>query len=711
MRLILALILITLTPVYTQAEEMTWIMEVEEDPHETKEYIETYHPLVKVEYVYDTLMQALAVTGKQRHIKSLHEESFVKKMTPVQVYSVPQAEQKQEDDLHPERARYHPNHLPFTGKGVKVGVIDTGIDHQHPDLEKSYHGGFDLVDFDDDPMETTQEEGMPTLHGTHVSGIIAGNGTMQGVAPEADLYAYRALGPGGSGTTAQVIAALEQAVKDDMDIINMSLGSETNSPDDPMTRAVNKAVDLGKILVVANGNSGPEDWTVGSPATSEKAISVGAAITSQKVAQVFTKEEQLIPVRQLPLSEKWDLSRDQPLVSPNSIEELEETIHDRVVLIRKGETPYYELIQQLNEKGVTAAIIYSHPEDDPNEWEWIEAPFPTAYVTEEEADQLIQGDDWLKTKYQTIKNALAPFSSRGPVASSWTIKPDLIAPGVEIVSTVPDGYASLQGTSMASPYVAGVTALLKQAYPHDTPDQLKARLLTSTELFTIGDEELSPSEQGTGFIDMNKALMQNFTIDRNRLNFGKVEDGLKEVEQTITITNHDNEPLTVTWNIPRRENGIVWDLPLNSTIGPLERRKFTIGASINSKRAERGTQEGYIEVGLNQQEKHLPYLFINETSDYPRITGMELDMAPFQMEHLTLRFYVNEKLDALSVTLIDPKHLHAQELFTQENMAKGVFEKEFEINDLPKGEYKVVFKIEQEGEILFEEKEIYLPEF
>ncbi|WP_054754782.1 S8 family serine peptidase [Piscibacillus salipiscarius] len=323
----------------------------------------------------------------------------------------------------------------------------------------------------------------------------------------------------------------------------------------------------------------------------------------------------------------------------------------------------------------------------------------------------MQGDGWLKTNYQTIRNALAPFSSRGPVASSWTIKPDLIAPGVEIVSTVPEGYASLQGTSMASPYVAGVTALLKQAYPHDTPEQIKARLLSSTDLFKMGEEELSPSEQGTGFINMNKALTQSYIIDHNRLNFGKIEKGLKKVDQTITIKNLSRKPLDIKWNIPKRENGIVWDLPLNSTIGPNEKRRFKVGAQINSRRTEKGTREGYIEVSLNQQQKHLPYLFINETSDYPRITGMELDMAPFQTEHLTLRFYVNEPIEKLTATLIDPKDLHAQPLFTQENVSKGVFEKEFKISDLPEGEYKVVFEMTQDDETLYEEKEIYLPEF
>src|SRR5699024_8123060 len=75
----------------------------------------------------------------------------------------------------------------YTGKGVTVGVIDTGIQYDHPDLKKNYVGGYDVVDFDDDPMETTEEEGMPTIHGTHVAGIIGANGLLQGVALDADI--------------------------------------------------------------------------------------------------------------------------------------------------------------------------------------------------------------------------------------------------------------------------------------------------------------------------------------------------------------------------------------------------------------------------------------------------------------------------------------------------------------------------------------------
>jgi subtilisin family serine protease len=109
----------------------------------------------------------------------------------------------------------------LTGKGLKIGVIDTGIDYNHPDLKEAYKGGYDFVDNDEDLMETTYNDwkngkykpefsmghSYYTEHGTHVSGIIAGQGTndsdyaTKGVAPDADIYGYRVLGPYGSGTT------------------------------------------------------------------------------------------------------------------------------------------------------------------------------------------------------------------------------------------------------------------------------------------------------------------------------------------------------------------------------------------------------------------------------------------------------------------------------------------------------------------------------
>ncbi|WP_446676497.1 S8 family serine peptidase [Paenibacillus taichungensis] len=203
----------------------------------------------------------------------------------------------------------------ITGKGIKVGVLDTGIDYNHPDLTGAYKGyrahagedpkqvdpatvkGWDFIDNDADPMETTyedwensgyKEQGVSaeeyyTSHGTHVSGTIAGQAkndvgyAVKGVAPDADLYVYRVLGPGGSGETSGIIAAIEKAIKDEIDVINLSLGAATNDPLDPSSIALNNAMLQGVVSMVAAGNDGPNEGTLGSPGASALAITIGAS--------------------------------------------------------------------------------------------------------------------------------------------------------------------------------------------------------------------------------------------------------------------------------------------------------------------------------------------------------------------------------------------------------------------------------------------------
>ncbi|MGM8215017.1 S8 family serine peptidase [Bacillaceae bacterium W0354] len=709
-KVILILFIMFSTPYLAHAEDSTWIIEVDRDPHEVKYYIEAYYPLLEVEYVYDTILKALAVTGSNRHIEKLHKEQFIKSINAAQTYVVPNSINNSESNLK-KSVNYHPIDSNYTGKGIKVGVIDTGIDYNHPDLTKNFKGGFDVVDFDKDPMETSAEEGIPTIHGTHVAGIIASDGKIRGVAPDAEIYAYRALGPGGSGSSAQVMAAIEQAVKDGMDIINMSLGSTVNSPDDPMTKAVNRAIELGTTVVVANGNSGPDGWTVGSPATSDDAISVGASIKTQHLPQLSLANNQKIDIRSIPLSKPWNFKKDYPIETPTTLEDIQPSIHDRIILIEKGSESYRKIIQTIDEKGATAVIIYSDASDDPNEWEWTEAAFPVIFVTDREAKLIKQNGYWLETTYQTITDEVAPFSSRGPVTSTWQIKPDLLAPGVDILSTIPNGYASLQGTSMAAPYITGVLALLKEAHPNESPKQLKDRLLSTADLFVKKEEseELPPSIQGNGHVNVKNAIKTKFTISNNRLHFGKIEGNENVVKDQITITNHGDEPLTVSFNYPKRQKGVTWILPFTESILPNEEKTFDIEGILQHGFLEEGLFEGYLTVNLNGEEHHLSYLMMHETANYPRIAGLEMEMAPFQNEQIKLRLYIPENIDELSINLFDHNNIHVMEILSEKEVKKGYLEKQLLLKNLPSGEFQAVISAVQDGEQYTKITEIYFP--
>ncbi|MBW2966099.1 S8 family serine peptidase, partial [Candidatus Woesearchaeota archaeon] len=145
-------------------------------------------------------------------------------------------------------------------------------------------GGYDFVNNDNNPMD---DQG----HGTHCAGIAAGNGTLKGVAPDAKIYAYKVLSSGGGGYSDWIIAGIERAVdpnqdtdfSDHVDIISMSLGGY-GDPDDPMSQAVDTAVNNGVVAVIAAGNLGPGYQTIGSPGTARKAITVGASDKTDNIA-------------------------------------------------------------------------------------------------------------------------------------------------------------------------------------------------------------------------------------------------------------------------------------------------------------------------------------------------------------------------------------------------------------------------------------------
>lgn len=323
-----------------------------------------------------------------------------------------------------------------TGRGVRVAIIDTGIDYTHPDLGGGFGpgykvaGGYDFVNNDFDPRDDNG-------HGTHVAGIVAANGRLKGVAPDARLVAYKVLGADGGGKSSDIIAAIERAANPDgnpatddaVDVINLSLGGPGDA-DGPDSQAVDAAVALGVVVVAAAGNSGPAYQTVGAPGVARQALTVGA-------------------------SDKHD--------------------------------------------------------------------------------------------------ELAAFSSRGPLPGSWAIKPDVLAPGVAITSTVPvtgplghpGGYENLSGTSMATPHVAGSAALLEQLHPDWAPGQIKTALMN-----TALDLGLGVYDQGAGRIQVDRAATTPLLVSPASLTFGlPLLTGDNPATATLTVTNVSTATITATASI------------------------------------------------------------------------------------------------------------------------------------------------------------------
>lgn len=695
------------------------IIEVDGDPNEHKKYIEDNHPFIEIISVYETLFNGIALQGKPDNLAKMESLDFIKAIHSVQTYESDAYPIPSLTDADNENLVY-PNELnttDYTGEGVKVGVIDTGIDYEHPDLQANFQTGYDLVDLDDDPMETLPSQGMPTLHGTHVAGIIAADGELKGVAPDADIHSYRALGPGGAGTSVQVIAAMEQAVKDGVDVMNLSLGNTVNGPDYPTSKAVNKAADLGIPVVIANGNSGPDQWTVGAPATAPKALSIGAASNPEKSPFLYEgKSDRKILLQEMAGSDPWNLEKAYPVLYGDPAEV---DVNGKIVLLERGNTSYFEQARIAEKNGAAAIVFYSKEEgnfqDVENGAEPINIPIAAVSTVDGKwlKQQVENNQLYLDTEYAEVDTKVAPFSSRGPVTVNWDIKPDVLAPGTNIMSTVPGGYQPLQGTSMAAPHVAGVLALVKEAHPDWSLEQIYGAIKTTAKrLETEDGVPLDPIVQGMGKIQPEQAIKTNTIIDNPLLSFGKVDTYRETKTFEITIENTTDEKQTYYFDIPNRKSGITWKLPKSFTIDPHEKETIPIELEVSAAQLEEGLHQGWVTLNQDGETYHLPYLFVNQVTDNPKAMGFEFSLKPFSDNTYMYRLYLPEATRRVEVDLYDPDTLIFNRTFLEmDELKQGMNERELSEEEVgAPGYYVAVVTIYLEnGGYKSYEMEMYIP--
>jgi len=416
------------------------------------------------------------------------------------------------------------------GSGIKVAVIDTGVDFNHPDLfgwgeDGKVVGGFNFIQKGQPPLDTNG-------HGTQVAGVIAADGQIVGIAPKAKILAYKVSEDGEGVSSDLIIRAIEKAIEDKADIINISLGvNKTNSKID---REVNLALEKGIFVVTAAGNDGPGLKTIGSPGRNFGSVTVGATynnLTSSLVATLEIDEKPYTVIPMVGSSKLEEPIREKIIFAGyGKIEDFQELdVKDAIVIVERGSDVDGELLYfSIKEKnaanaGAKAVIVYNN---SPGIFlgelihEFIETEYtpriPVVSIDRDEGIEIIESiTEESQGVLQLFYNPdfVAHFSSRGPV-SPFYIKPDIVAPGAYINTTQNNaGYNFTSGTSYAAPHVSGAAALLLQKNPELHHHEIKSLLLTTVkDVSNAYGQEFSIHDAGSGRLDIGNAYNAKLII-------------------------------------------------------------------------------------------------------------------------------------------------------------------------------------------------------
>jgi subtilisin family serine protease len=570
-------------------------------------------------FAFDTLWNGLSVSVPISQLAALRSVDGVKAVYPVHTVSIPrETGGGPEIDLKNAVTQTQADQaqdIGFDGTGVTIAIMDSGLDYTLPEFGGCFgpsckvRGGFDLVGdnynaspsspvfqpvphpdanpapCDPDVADAAEAAGKGTSdagHGTHVAGIAAADGRgheaegqVVGVAPGAKLLAYRVFGCNGSTDTDVMINAMQLALADHADVLNMSIGSAfSNWPQSPEAVASDNLVDAGMVVVASIGNSGLNGgqlWSAGAPGVGRKVIGVASFDNTKATLPAFRIGGTLYGYNRAAAAPAAPTSgggtiffTGSPASAADGCTAPLAGVAGKIAFIRRGACTFYVKSINAQAGGAIGVVLYNNAPGalNPTVAPPSGAPpvtIPVVGITAADGAAIFAGYPVNSTLEWTNLTTETPIATAGLISSfssigtdaELTLKPDIGGPGGQIYSTWPHqqfgGHNTISGTSMSSPHVAGLAALILDAKDKSVSPEMVQTLLMNTaspkgvNFNNPPNAGLEPvTRQGAGMAQVVDAIMSPGSVSPAKISLGEGDGGAA----TLTVRNGGTSAVT-----------------------------------------------------------------------------------------------------------------------------------------------------------------------
>jgi len=630
-----------------------------------KKWLQANYPKAKITGNFDISLNAVAVElngaplagiGASPLVKQAQYEGVYHKLNTVPDLAIVRAPEAWTSGGGVEKA----------GEGVKVAVIDTGIDVRHPcfaDAGYPAQKQFGDTKFTNNKVLVARvfnnKAGSRSYtaeaiqdHGTHVAGTVACNvGTpatvdgaaipdpISGVAPKALLGNYNIFPDQVEDARSEdILNALDAAYADGFDIANMSLGGNAHGIQDLLTMAVDNLDQANMVVAVASGNSGPDLRTVESPGSAARALTAGASSVGQQmyfIVSVGASTYQTLkgdfgsapaggltaPLAVLldPASEFGGLSAACDALPAGSLA-------GKIALLSRGICDFTVKLQNVQDAGGLAALVVDRADGGPIVMGQNDNPVqPTipGYMAALSARGALMASGGQSTTFPDIPtyvyassgdDLIADFTSAGPTDVDFRAKPDLVAPGVNVLSSVPANacatppcFAFMNGTSMATPHLAGTAAVVRAQHPDWSAAEIRSAIVNTAKRNIVHDLDGVAIEDvnivGAGRLDVKNAVDATIALDPVSVSFNAVPSGSGQSRTVnVTVRNIGTGAKTLAFAVADSDTGVACSVsPASASLGAGESTVVAVTMTAG-KGAPVGGQQAFLVINSGGTE-------------------------------------------------------------------------------------------------------------